>query len=335
MFLTLTPTLVAAEAPAQEGRDRQQIVLMDVSDERSVVTSVDLTTLQECIPDVHQLCASDPAKLRREMACLVQNHSSRWLGSTNDTVTVYVLYGTLEGPNPGPVPRISFAEVKRRSRLESDLRTLMSVVQRTIDPSAAVEAVPGLACAMKQHTLVYRRAHLKVSVQRAKPASEPADETGEEAAVETTLRTGPKEHWFVSADVPLTQLNDVQFNENSELELAETPSRWLVALNFTPGDLAEDENNWSRNVLHNLVIKTQITLSTEPLETFGFAVGLRGRYLSSLGIDFDTITPFVGALYTRSEPNPADPSDTRLTLTWQVGISLNISKALGWISNGE
>jgi hypothetical protein len=151
------------------------------------------------------------------------------------------------------------------------------------------------------------------------------------APVNARLLTGPREHWFLSADVLMTNTRALSVNETSgDLELAEKPSQFHAGINFLLGDLPSERRPfWS-----NLVLKAFITVASRPLDSFGLALGMRGSFLEPLGLDLDILTPFVGCTFALEGEKLADGSVKRDARRSKgvFGVSLNLDNAIGWAS---
>ena len=145
------------------------------------------------------------------------------------------------------------------------------------------------------------------------------------------LLTGPNEHWFLTADVPVTSAETFAFDEDTDqLDLVEEPSRFYVGIGFLFGDLASE----TRSFFGNLVLKGMVTLSKRPLDSYGFAVGFRGSYLKRFGVDFETLTPFVGYTYSLEDAvNSAGQvkEKSRRNKQFRFGVSLNLDRATSWM----
>ena len=195
----------------------------------------------------------------------------------------------------------------------------------------SVGAAPGVACSRGSYGLERVRSNLKVTVTQAMAGDEAADGTPAEQKAEVTLTTGPEEHWFLSADLPVRRTNELKFDAaTNSLNAAQTPSTFYIGADYMIGDLLHDPGTSS--LLGNLVIKGMVKASTNPIESFGFGIGLRGNYILNL----DLVSPFIGYVFTRTDaaaPEVVAKTGT-LSRTFQVGVSFNLDQALGWLSGG-
>lgn len=152
--------------------------------------------------------------------------------------------------------------------------------------------------------------------------------------VKASLLTGPKEHWFFSADVPLTKASQLQTNEQTgQVELADEPSTFYVGVNFMWGDLAAADQGFFSNV----VFKGLLKASRRPLDSLGFGMSMRGLHLKSFGLDFDTLSPFCAITFTKQDRATAGSGAEGGGRNHEVrfGVALNLDKALAWVKGGS
>jgi hypothetical protein len=166
----------------------------------------------------------------------------------------------------------------------------------------------------------------RLRVAPAAPAAAPADESVKPKA---ELRTGPAEHWFLSADVPLNTVQALTFDDDTgQVTLGDEPSAFYVGVNFLLGDIKETR----RPFLGNVVLKVMLKASRNPLDSVGLAVGLRGQFLTKWGLDLDALTPFVA--WTWSEEDVAADGvvqrRARRNSEFRYGLSLNLDQAVKW-----
>jgi hypothetical protein len=165
--------------------------------------------------------------------------------------------------------------------------------------------------------------HEKALVALAQiPQAAPAPPTaGKENKQTATFRSGPMEHWSLSANVFTTRHTPFGKDDNGAVVLDGKPPIFYVSLNFLLGDLPSSE----RTLLQNLELKWLLQGSKSPFDSIGVGVGLRGSYARRFGVDFDLLSPFVGWTWTEPE------ASGRRVLQTRFGISVNINKALEWV----
>jgi hypothetical protein len=336
---------MTAAAAAHAADPRQRVVIVDLTaaadtDSAPTVISVDADQLlcsagtppQTLQQRLAQACGEAPRQedvvtALEASRCLRPKSQLRWLSHRDDLLQVYVFY-----PDNRTRPRIAYHEADRKSRIASDIATLLKVAVALAKGAALEGAPPGVACSRGTYGLERLRANLKVTVSQAVPGEESADGTPAEQKAEVTLITGPMEHWFLSADLPVRRTNELQFDPaTNTLKPAQTPSAFYIGADYMLGDLLHDPGTSS--LLKNLVLKAMVKASTNPMESFGAGVGLRGSYV----LNFDVVSPFVGYVFTRTPANaPADVAKSgTLSRTFQVGVSFNLDQALAWLSGGD
>ena len=195
-----------------------------------------------------------------------------------------------------------------------------------------VRAIPYLvSLSYAPHPQEVREAAL-TSLSQFKSASAKSSppDPDENAAPKADLLTGPKEHWFLSAAVPLTKATALKLDaKTDQLVLDDEPSAFYVGVNFLAGDLSDDR----RTVLENLVFSILVKASRRPLDSLGVSVGLRGQYLNRLGLNLDVLTPFVGWTFTKEAVQEGEivrergPRNAEL----RFGVALNLDQALKWV----
>lgn len=302
-----------AQVAAQDAVRR--VVIVNLADTEARSAAVDPADLPPELHDVGAMCSRPGGadEIRRCFPCLIPNHRLRFTSDVADVIQVYVLYR-------GDRPEIRFTETPRQSRLARDLATLIKLA----GPLAglALDERP-VACEARTYRLQRRRANVKVSV--AQPATETAGAETTGAKTELELVAGPTEHWFLSADVPFRKGTKLAFDDKTgALAPKEAPSHFFVGFDYMLGDLLSDRRPWWQGV----VLKAMIKASREPLDAFGLAVGLRGRFLAPV-LDLDTFSPFVGVLLTRNDETAAS-AGRHFERQWQIGFSVNLDQALGW-----
>ena len=138
--------------------------------------------------------------------------------------------------------------------------------------------------------------------------------------------TGPREHWFLSADLTVAKLSQVKFNaDKGTTEPKETPKQFYVGLNFMLGDVLLER----RALWKNFFLKGMVKFSKNPLDSYGIGIGYRFPPVKILGLDISALSIF-GAL-TWSKENSETQAGKLTKYQWQLGISYNLDRALSWV----
>lgn len=333
-LLVTCATLAAVPCVSAQPAD-SRLVFIDLSGDLVRTVSFDWSEFDGGF-DLDKACEADPQKIKDCMTCNFEKHSTRWISRQGSAIQAFVLFNEAT-----TLPTISFKENKRESQLATDFATLMKVGKAIADRKE-IDLVP-LRCATQTYRLRHTRANLDVSAEIAAPTVVEAANAGTtppKRSAKLTLTTGPKEHWFLSADVPVRRLKDVKLGDGGGIEPTETPTKFFVGLNYAIGDLFDDRPRGSlRALTDNLVGRVMFEASKTPLESLGIALALRGNYLSSMGLDFNVVSPFVGYVWTRPDPDEATPAigepPAKFARTLQFGFSFNLTKALGWLQSDK
>jgi len=149
---------------------------------------------------------------------------------------------------------------------------------------------------------------------------------GDEGAKARTTKviSGGHEHWFLSADVALTDDLNVGQSKTGELELQDKPPSFYVGIDYLLGDLLTSD----RAVWQNIVFKAFVKGTTRPQESVGIGIGLRGKYLGWAALNFEAFSPYFALTFTQTEPGQKF-SDRKAV--GRFGVSLNLDKAIDWI----
>jgi len=312
----------------------QRIMIADLTAKTPVVVVVDpgVSCLQQTLSDACQsLDGRTPKEVQAAATCLKSESDMRWISRQGDDLRLYVVY-------QGADPAVRFNEQSRKTRISTDLSNLIKLARSA---KLLEGAKPDdLKCVEQSYELERVRSNLAVTVEqtpaapRAVAMIEAAGPTASTAAAAaapkatTTIITGPAEHWYLSADLPIRHFNELKRNDTSGLiEPAKTPTTFFVGVDYALGDILGESQSWRRD----FVLKGMLKFSKQPLQTFGIALGYRGPALSSLGLSFEVVSPFAGYFWSRPEvPEGSSGAETKLQGTFQFGFSFNLDTALGW-----
>ena len=257
---------------------------------------------------------------------------SRWIASRGARIHALVLYvpatlsvdnaqgiaGLALAPAPKDVaapPDVQWEEVSRKSQLAEDASDLLDIIRsiRGFRSLAGSEVVPYWAV----YRLKERRAKLVV---RAKYLTE-------EKSAE--LVTGPTEHWYLSADLPVNSVRELKFDETAQAVLPkDAPKQVFAGANFMLGDRLSAATRW----YDQFVLKAMVRLDKEPLEKVGLALAYRFDRLEVAGKYFGALSPFVGYIWSKESTDAsASASERRYQDHFQYGISVNLDAAAEWV----
>ncbi|HXO28913.1 MAG TPA: hypothetical protein VOA80_16300 [Thermoanaerobaculia bacterium] len=208
-------------------------------------------------------------------------------------------------PNAAPESGGTVMEVREFCLSETRATVTVQVAQKDTTPPTAT------GCKGRRHYLLFD------------------NRDGKAAAI--TVETGPPEHFFLSANVPVTKVDELKYDTSAHsLVERKTPSSLFAALNYAFGDVVDNSPSW--NVAKRLFI-TIMAWTSHPLERFGVGGGIKlwkfGDYL-----DLSTLTFFVARSWNTTDTAPTGSTlrvGTHYTSEWQVGLGFDVKTALGWL----
>lgn len=245
---------------------------------------------------------------------LSQCVTDRFIMSKGDSIKVWILY-------EGDKPEVNFEEIERDTQIMKDINVLMTIV-----PKVAALAPPGTKIMQVVYNLTKKRATLTVKVS----ADKKTDDT-KNAALQTTITTGPKEHLFLSTDVRFTKVSQLKYDSSSKsLQEKDAPSSFYLGINYMIGDLLSKDQQW----YNYLVIKGLLKISKRPQDSFGVALGYRSPEFKLFGVSLETFSPFIGVVWIKEDSldNGEVQTDKKYSkASWVFGLSFNLDKATDWL----
>lgn len=247
--------------------------------------------------------------------------TDRWISVKGSTVKIEVVYDS-----DTDAPTIEIKEDPRDTRLSTDFATLVKIVKAVGGVSVVEKKTPSYQCLEKTYQLTRTRATLKITVTHSV--------SGKDTTVDKTITTGPTEHLFLSADVPVTKLKQLKYdNSSSTVTTKDAPTAFYAGFDYTIGDIltSDPEKKWE-----GIVFKALLKVSKKPLDGYGGAIGYRSPKFGILGMTFDAFTPFVGYFWTKyDDKDAAGKPITRTKNGIRFGVSFNLDKALDWTKSGS
>lgn len=319
-LLAIPFLLVPLDASFAQQRDTP-VIVVDTFDERNRVVVVAASSFNEALRDMAtddnrpplispvealiELCRNPPPKappllirLQECMDCLAAFSERRYITARQDHVVMFVLYDGTEAERGERRP--TFSEAARESELVATAKALRPF---------ALEAAGELRCDSYIYTLQRQRSRFLASVQvpaagasisvsdssdLIRPATGPAAAENTVEVRTPELILGPQERWFFSADFSVAKAAvGIGKDPTPDAEALETKD-FFVALNLALGDLLTDRDSplQRRSFWRELVIKTQVTPSKEPWESWAVGLGIRGYRLKTIFWNWDVIHPY-------------------------------------------
>jgi hypothetical protein len=163
---------------------------------------------------------------------------------------------------------------------------------------------------------------LAAAATPAAPADAARPDSAKADAVTAKFLSGPMEHWSLSADVFVGRAIHYKQTAAGTIDLDANAPSFYVGFNFLIGDLPSA----SRRFYENVELKFLVKGSDSPTDSLGFGIGLRGSWLKRFGLDFETLSPFFGWVWTKT-PTAGESRH----VTPRFGLSVNLSRALDWV----
>lgn len=237
---------------------------------------------------------------------------NRWISKKQDILEVFVFYKKPRlKPDEKLEPKVEFEEKSRKARLAKDLSVLLKIGVATV----AKGIPPDIEMERTTYQLGKKRAVLTVSAS-----------LGGKKTSKVEVITGPREHWFLSTDLPVAKLSDVKFvQDKGTVEPRNTPKHLYLGLNWMIGDILAEK----QNLFKNFFFKVMLSMSRAPFEGYGIGIGYRFPKARLLGIDISSFSIFASLIWSKEDSE--DKTEELKKHQFLLGISYNLDKALGWV----
>jgi len=331
---------------------------------------IDCSTAQKTLCDTWATIGTADPKQRNYKSLLpdlgpeVAETQQRWLATKGERFSLVLLYAE------GVTPVSQIVEEKRATRLADDFSKLFQLIEKGllagVEPRILAHCSPEYVLTEKRAIVTVRVGPIAADKTGAASSHEAKATTGTaqaEAAVGGSaqhndgdaggdaslvqaqgakspdpemvdalkLVTGPVEHWYISADVPVNSAKALEFDQTANtLVLKEQPQEILIGLNYTLGDLWGNERLWD---IKKVGFKALVELDSEPLDTVGAA----------LSYPFGPMSVFAGYLWIKEDKqigqtsggNPVVDDEAQYRGDWRVGLGFNLNQALEWLKKDD
>jgi hypothetical protein len=230
--------------------------------------------------------------------------STRSFMTKGETIEVWV--------DPCVVSKVTFDEKQRNSTI---VQNIVSIIKHA---EGAEAACPDARVRYTQ-VLQYRRSTLTIT----------AVKTDGSNAGEIVVATGPKEHLFISLDLPVNKLSALKYDSTSKtLQPSSSSPQLNWSINYQLGDVVDTADLQG---LDRFSLKLMFAASSKPLNTLGVAIGYALPAFSQL--DLSSVSIFGGYFWQKQDSinNGALQTDSVYGHVWRVGISFNLNDALKWV----
>lgn len=218
---------------------------------------------------------------------------------------------------PDDTATVEVTQEERKSRVSNEFAKIINSVQKKSAKSADGDK---LRAASTPPTDTFKCVRVVQEYDRSNIAI--AARSATDKSVEKTFIAGPVEHWYFSADVPLTSTKQINYDaKTASYETKDTPSSFYASLNFKIGDALDNpkdfEVSFSRISLKPLMVKVN-----GPTESYG--VGM--------SYDFGPAILFAARVKTKNDPSASDAPISGVYSTI-YGISFDIDHGFSWLSS--
>jgi len=304
-------TLSAAAAPGP----KHGVAVINLSSATESANSVYFFDDHALALPPSKMTAEEAAKFLEPIERASPHSRDRFIATAGAKLTVIVVYDLAFGQ-----PSIEILEKARETRLMKDLSTAVAIVTTRRDASTLHGA------ATKTYTLTRVRSTLTIS------AAQKAEDGTIAASATKTITTGPAEHLFLAADVPITKVKELTApDDTGVIDVDEKPSSFYASLNYSLGDLFRQDAPWQ-----GVTLKGFLSISGDPLGSYGVGIGYRSSNFRPLGVDLSAVSPFVGYFVTTTELTGENGTASEQTVeNWRAGISFNLDRALAWVGGDD
>jgi len=215
--------------------------------------------------------------------------------------------------------QIKIEEAARKTRFENDLQTLLRILMK------GVKGEEPLWAAIEVRPLQFKRANVAVTVVWT-----------DVLKTNFTVVTGPSEHLYLSADLPIDNVSMLKYDESTgAVSTTSAPTKFYGGLNYSIGDIGLEKASWTwKSLWNNLSVKVMMQISSKPLDGLGAGLGFRFPATNVWGFKLNALSVFGAVIWLREDVSSAGTPpvvDTHYKAKLRGGLSLNLDAALGWI----
>lgn len=305
-------SVFVANAFADIPKDTKGIVIFDLREKNSnKVYSFDTTyTNEKILGELAKLYTNTTDSkpivdfLEHYQNQVLKYTNNRIIATSSDRIDVFIL-----DENDSSV-EIRFEETERQSKIFADISKLSSIIAQKIEKATRLQ--------IKSYYLTKEFGVLNVK------ATVP-DKNGENVLAQSSLKTGPEEHLFLSADLRTSYSEQIVYNPTTAtLQPKDNPNTFYVGLNYKIGDLDHKEG-----FINNLVIKLLFRPAANQ-DSFGIGISYKGEKLLNLW-DTDTCSPYIAFMWSKNDKTQNQTSTEATSLAF--GLSFDIDKIAKWLTN--
>ena len=206
--------------------------------------------------------------------------------------------------------KIAFTETRRKTKIYSDFKKILDHIKDENLDLHTSELNTTCSEEYLKYQPAYKRSNLQIDVM---------DGNGKIIATRTFI-LGPKEHFFLSADLVLNDIKQLKRNTDGTLSEKETPQSFYLGFNYKMGDvISNNYENWMDT--DRVSLKFMVEVSEKPAESLGLGIG----------VDTKIGNLFVANIWAKDDDSVGDNRDYTDSIVF--GISFDISKGISWLKN--
>ena len=200
---------------------------------------------------------------------------------------------------------LAVKEVSRQTRIAEELKSLVDAILKGQEKALSLNERKCF-----KYTQEYSRSRITVI----------AKDAGDKALAEMTVVTGPAEHWYLTADLPVSNVKQLKYDSASNTVIEkEKPASIYLGINYRPfGDVLSDYPN--ADFKNNVALKFLLKASSKPSESMGIGIGY----------SFNFAEIFVSRMRTKNEEG-VPGSNLGYRDSTVFGVSFDIAKGIGWL----
>jgi hypothetical protein len=209
-----------------------------------------------------------------------------------------------------PDSNININETDRQTRISQEIGAVLQAVK-----APAVQALTGEAPqAINTFPCVkYQQRNERSTITVSFP-----DKDDPKKVVKKSFIAGPAEHWYLSADMPITKAKQLKWDTQTNKAVeANTPQTFYLGLNLKFGDVYTEAGDASW--YSNFTVKALAQVSG-PTNSYGFG----------LGYDFGPVNVFVARVSTKNDGVSSPDGGSKLSTIG--GVSFNLENGIKWLS---
>ena len=243
--------------------------------------------------------------------------STRWISNPKDRIAIIVIYSKSADLDEHNTPNLIFQELKRDSAFIADLRSVFAIQSKIVlKPQQYVPITPPtLMYYKKYYNLKYEKGVVNIDIQLKGDRD-----------ISAKITTGTTDSWFISLDVPIASLNDLQnFNSlNNYYFGVDYLFKGDAIAGSVPGVFDGPDGDWG---ISKLYLKGMVMNSDKPLNSIGVGLGYKDIGLDSIpwiGDWLNQVSPFVAGIYSQDESNSGSDKP-KYSTSLRFGLSLNVN----------